>query len=255
MHKTIAMVGKGGTGKTTLSALIIRYLVQNGHKPVLAVDADSNATLNLALGVQVDQTVGGMREDMTENIKQGDIPSGMSKDTYIEYQLQQTLVEAEGFDLLVMGRPEGPGCYCFANNLLRRHIDGLAKNYSYLVMDNEAGMEHLSRRTTQQVDQMFIVSEPTPVGILTAGRIKALSQELKLGVSDTRLVVNRAGSQVPQTVWDAVQEQDLDPPIVLPMDELILEYTNQGRSLLEVPQDSPAVQEVEKLCQNWVLRE
>ncbi len=252
MSRTIALAGKGGTGKTTLAALIIRYLLRNGHGPVLAVDADSNSTLNLALDVRVEKTVGGIREDMTEQIKEGDIPPGMSKDTYVEYQLQQALVEARGFDLLVMGRPEGPGCYCYANNLLRRHIDVLSKNYPFVVVDNEAGMEHLSRRTTQKVDLMFIVSEPSLVGVLTAGRIMGLSRELQLAVGGTRLIINRSDNDIPEAVWRSVKEQGLDPATILPADQMILDYGTEGRSLLELPDDSPAVQAVDKLCRDLV---
>lgn len=254
MSRTIALAGKGGTGKTTLAALIISYLIRNGQGPVLAVDADPNSTLNLVLDVRVDRTIGSMREDITEQIKDGDIPPGISKETYVEYQLQQALVEARGFDLLVMGRPEGPGCYCYANNLLRRHIDALSRHYPYVVVDNEAGMEHLSRRTTQKIDLMFIVSEPTLLGVLTAGRIKRLSRELKLDVARSRLVINRSG-EIPEDLRQSVREQSLEPAAVLPADQTILKYGDEGRSLLELPDDSPAVQAVNKLCQELVIQD
>ncbi len=253
MSKTIALVGKGGTGKTTLASLIIGFLIQEGRGPVLAVDADSNSTLNLSLGVEVDRTIGGMREEMTEEIRDGEIPAGMSKEAYVEYRMQQALVESRGFDLLAMGRPEGQGCYCYANNLLRRHIDSLAKNYPYVVVDNEAGMEHLSRRTTQKIDIMLIVSEPTPVGVITAGRIRKLSRELRLDVQKSRLVINRCSSDIPDNLKKSVQEQGLEPAVLLPADEMILDFTARGKSLLELPRDSKVVEAVNMMCREVVL--
>jgi len=252
VSKTIALVGKGGTGKTTLASLILKFLIQNGHGPVLAVDADSNSTLNLSLGVEVDKTIGGMREDMTQEIRDGEIPAGMSKEAYVEYQMQQALVESSGFDLLAMGRPEGQGCYCYANNLLRRHIDSLAENYPFVVVDNEAGMEHLSRRTTRNIDIMLIVSEPTPVGVITAGRIRNLSRELQLNVEKSRLVINRSSSNIPDNLKKTVQEQGLEPVVLLPADEMILDFTARGQSLLELPGDSKAVEAVDRLCREVI---
>jgi CO dehydrogenase nickel-insertion accessory protein CooC1 len=155
----IAVSGKGGTGKTTFSALAVDYLVRTTGKAVLAVDADSNANLDQALGTRAEKTIGAVREYLTENVSR--IPAGMSKEVWVETMLRQALVEEKGFDLISMGRPEGPGCYCYLNNIFRRYLDIMTKQYEYVVMDNEAGMEHLSRRTTRGVDLMFIASDPT----------------------------------------------------------------------------------------------
>ena len=238
----IAMAGKGGTGKTTLSALIIRYLKNNGRGPVLAVDADPNANLGDALGLPVAQSLGSAREDFFET--RGKLPPGMTKETYLEMKLHETLVESPGVDLLVMGRPEGPGCYCYANNILRRHMDVLVKNYPFVVMDNEAGMEHLSRRTTQGVDHLFFLSDYSVKGIRTVGKIRDLIRELKLNVKENHLVVDRAPEEFDPGFHDEIQRQGVELLGRVPQDHLIFEYDLHGQPLLGLPDDSPAVQVV-----------
>ena len=182
MAFTIAVSGKGGTGKTTLTGMLINFLVRKGKKPILAVDADANANLNEVLGVEVYQTIGDAREQMKK-----DVPVGMTKDVWFEMQVQQAVIEQKDYDLIVMGRPEGPGCYCAANSLARRYIDILTDNYKYVVIDNEAGMEHLSRLTTQNVDLLFVVSDPTVRGIRTPGRILEVVRELEQSHISIRL--------------------------------------------------------------------
>jgi len=202
MSFTIAVSGKGGTGKTTFAGMIIRYLLEKNRGPVLAVDADSNANLNEVLGIEVKSTIGEMRELMRE-----EVPTGMTKDVWFEYKVQEALTEAKGFDLLAMGRPEGAGCYCAANTLARKYIDLLTENYPYIVIDNEAGMEHFSRLTTRDVDLLFVLSDSSRRGIMTAARIRDLVRELKLNIKKDLLVLNRmAGPLQPETasIWQGL---------------------------------------------------
>ena len=245
MGKVIAMAGKGGTGKTTLSALIIRYLRSNGHGPILAVDADPSSNLADALGLPVKQSLGTAREDFFET--KGKLPPGMTKETFLEMKLHEILVESEGLDLLVMGRPEGPGCYCYANNILRHHLDVLVKNYPYAVMDNEAGMEHLSRRTTQGVDYLLFLSDYSIKGIRTVGKIRELIDELKLSVKERHLVVDRAPRELDSGFSREIQAQGLNLLATVPVDPFISDYEMKGKPLLSLPDESPAVQVVAEM--------
>jgi len=244
------MAGKGGTGKTTLSALIIRYLRSNGHGPILAVDADPNANLADALGLSATKSVGGTREDFFESKMK--LSPGISKETHLEMKLHEALVESQGLDLLVMGRPEGPGCYCYANNILRRHIDLLAKNYPFVIMDNEAGMEHLSRRTTQGVDYLLFLSDYSIKGIRTAGKIKELISQLKLKVKEEHLIVDRAAEELNPGLQEEIRKQGLELLGTVPTDSLILEYDLQGKSLLDLPDESPAVRVVAGMMEKMI---
>ena len=192
MPYTIALAGKGGTGKTTIAGMLVKYLVNNGKSPVLAVDADSNANLNDVLGLQVCDTLGNAREEM----KKGIVPGGMTKDVFMSMKLEQSVVEAEGYDLIVMGQPEGSGCYCAANTLLTAFLDKLIHNYPYIVMDNEAGMEHISRLTTRNVDILLMVSDTSRRSIISAIRIDALARELRIGVGKSYLIVNQVKDQL-----------------------------------------------------------
>jgi CO dehydrogenase maturation factor len=195
MAYVIALAGKGGTGKTTIAALTIRYLMEKRQKSVLAVDADSNSCLNEALGVPVHATIGKLREESLAVVRSGaERPGGMSMEQLFDYQVQQAIIEAKGFDLLVMGRPEGPGCYCAANNIIRKYTDLLSDKYHYVVIDNEAGMEHLSRRTTHKVNLMLVISDQSQKGIITAKRINDLIDELSLDVDRRVLIINKSSS-------------------------------------------------------------
>jgi CO dehydrogenase maturation factor len=244
MGFTIAVAGKGGTGKTSLCGLTIRYLTEKRSGAVLAVDADANANLNDVLGVKVHTTVGAMRETSLDAVKStAPRPGGMSMEQLFDYQIQQAIIEAQGFDLLVMGRPEGAGCYCAANNIIRKYMDKLADNYPYTVMDNEAGLEHLSRRTTQDTDLLLIITDSSVRGIMTAGRIAELVQELKLNVKRVVLIVNRVqeGTSDDPALRHAIEQQGVEFAGFIPADELIFEYDLNGKPLVHLPPDSRAI--------------
>ena len=236
MSFIIAMAGKGGTGKTTVAGMLLRYLVEHGKNPVLAVDADANSNFNEVLGLEVDHTVGEAREEM----KKGGGQVDMTKDQLIEMRINQCLVEADGFDLLAMGRPEGPGCYCAANNILRTSVDRLSDAYDYVVIDNEAGLEHLSRRTTQDVDLLVIVSDPSLRGIIAAGRVAELVDELKTAVGEAYLLVNRVnGEELPEPLTRAIEEHKLKLGGLLPADPAVNELDALGEPITKLPLDSP----------------
>ncbi|HXY54827.1 MAG TPA: AAA family ATPase [Nitrospirota bacterium] len=244
MGFSIAVAGKGGTGKTSLCGLTIRYLTEKKHRAVLAVDADANANLNDVLGVNVHATVGALRETSLEAVKStAPRPGGMSMEQLFDYQIQQALIEAKGFDLLVMGRPEGAGCYCAANNIIRKYMDKLADSYSYTVMDNEAGLEHLSRRTTQDTDLLLIISDSSVRGIMTAGRIGELVKELGLNVKRSVLIVNRVqdGTGEDKALQQAIKQQGVEFAGFVPADHLIFEYDLNGKPLIQLPAESKAL--------------
>lgn len=247
MSFTIAVAGKGGTGKTTIAGLVIRYLLERGEKPVLALDGDANANLQDILGVRVQETVGAAREDVMDSIST--LPAGMTKESYMELKLQQTLVEAEGFDLLVMGRPEGPGCYCYANSIFRKYVDMILSNYRFIVMDNEAGMEHLSRHTTQDVDLLLIISDPTVRGIQSAARINSLVDELELRVARRFLVIDRAPAKIPPSLMEEVERCGLELVGTIPEDKWVSEYDMVGEPLIGLPSTSPAVEAVNRIME------
>lgn len=238
MSFLIAMAGKGGTGKTTVAAMFLRYLLETGRKPVLAVDADANSNLNEVLGLEVEHTVGEAREEMKKGAGLVDI----TKDQLIEMRINQCLVEADGFDLIVMGQPEGPGCYCAANNLISHYMEVLSKNYPYIVMDNEAGMEHLSRLTTKNVDRLVLVSDPSWRGIQAARRLQDLAKQLKLVVGRVFLIVNRAMDGLSARTQAEIEAQGLDLAGVIPHDPLLAEYDSIGRPTFKLPADSTALQ-------------
>lgn len=242
--KTIAISGKGGTGKSTIAALIIRWLSDNRGHPILAVDADSNVNLNELLGVPIEETVGSIREELKNN-KQS-LPGGMTKAQFLEYKIHNGVVETPRFDLLAMGRPEGPGCYCYANNLLRDILRTLSTNYQHIVIDNEAGMEHLSRRTTQNIDLFLTVSEPTVRGVKTAGRISRLLKELDTRIGQKCLILNRVGQEIPATVAKTIDIENLQRCLFIPEDLDVYEADQRGESIWTLPETSPAYSAVDK---------
>jgi CO dehydrogenase maturation factor len=214
---------------------------------VFAVDADANVNLNEQLGVEVDSTIGGMREELRNKIGANEIPGGMSKDAYMEYLLQDSLVESEGFDLLVMGRPEGPGCYCAANNMLRRYIEILSKNYPFIVIDNEAGMEHLSRRTTAKIDLLLLVSEPSPTGVMTAARILELAKEMQVSVGKAGLIINRANGQVPDSLLKEAENHGLEVFGTVSIDDMVMDAAVKHIPASKLDASSKAVQDLETI--------
>ncbi len=236
MTYSIALAGKGGTGKTTMAGLLVRYLVENEKTPVLAVDADANANLNEVLGLEVEETLGEAREEM----KRG-VATGLTKDVFMRMKLEQAVVENKGFDLVVMGRPEGPGCYCAANTLLTTYLDRLIGNYAYVVIDNEAGMEHLSRLTTNNIDLLLVVSDPTRRGVQAAGRILELTGELKLNIKQHKVLVNQVKEDQVAGISALLEQQGLDPVGVVPEDDQIVDFDLQGRPTIELGGTSTAL--------------
>ena len=243
MSRVIAMAGKGGVGKTTVSALVTRYFAKQQKDTLLAIDADPNSNLGETLGLEIGKTVGDIREDFMKD-PQG-VPSGMDKILYLEMLMNQVLIEQKAFDLLVMGRQEGQGCYCMVNNILNRFAEELETNYHYLLVDNEAGMEHLSRRTSGRVDILLLVTDYALRGLRAVGRINEMLGDLKLDVKHKGLIVNRA----PETLSAAFLEEAerIGVPIVctIPDDENLLEFDMAQKSLLDLPDDSLAVAAVD----------
>jgi len=239
---TVALGGKGGTGKTTIAGLLIRYFIKHGMKPVLAIDADSNANLNDVLGVCLDETLSDAREMMKTSV-----PTGMTKDVFMQMKMEQSLVEAEGFDLVAMGRPEGPGCYCAANNLLSSLMDRLIKNYRYLVVDNEAGMEHFSRLTQKDIDFLLLVSDPSRRGLAAACRIAELVRTLPMKVAEVRLLVNQMDSSPPSWPEEVIQTFGEDHIHVLPKDPLVAQYDFEGKPTLTLPEDALIVKAADSI--------
>ncbi|CAK8724247.1 CO dehydrogenase maturation factor [Candidatus Electrothrix aarhusensis] len=243
MTKVIALAGKGGTGKTTTSALLLKYLIARKKTPVLAVDADANANLNELVGLDVQTTLGEIRKEL-----KGDMPTGMSRDQYMEMKIHQALIEETGFDLMVMGQPDGPGCYCAANQYLAMTMDKLADNYEYIIVDNEAGMEHLSRMNLRSIDYLFIVSDPSARGIMTARRIADITGPLKLEIKHQYLMVNRAPDPVPRALQakidEAVAEADMDLAGIISSSDDLIDQELSGASYLELAEDSKVIEQV-----------
>jgi len=244
---TIAVSGKGGTGKTTVAGMIIRHLLDRGKSPILAVDADSNSNLNEVLGVEVRSTIGEARELMKK-----DVPVGMTKDIWFEYKIQEALTETKGFDLISMGRPEGPGCYCAANTLARKCLDLLTGNYRYIVIDNEAGMEHFSRLTTRDVDLLFILSDPSKRSILTASRIRDLIHQLDLRIAREALIINRVQDELDSGILDELKKQNLPLAGTIPVDEEVYRYDLEGKPTLQLPLESKAVQAARRIFEEYI---
>lgn len=259
MTTTIALAGKGGVGKTTIAALLIKYLVQTQSGAILAIDADPSSNLNVVLGLELDWTIGDIRENLLTQVQSslraggaamGTLPGGVTKREYLDYQIRSSLAEGVRFDLIAMGRSEGPGCYCAVNHNLREVIDSISKNYHYVVIDNEAGLEHLSRRTTRDVEIMLIITDPTQRGIIAAERIAAFRHELDIHIKQTFLVVNRLQTDtLPLPLKERIETLDI-PLLGLVQDDpqmAALEYT--GRALVSIDNQSSSYQTVAAMIQ------
>jgi CO dehydrogenase maturation factor len=248
----IAVAGKGGTGKTSVASLVICYLLKNDLGTVLAVDADPNANLSESLGLEVRQTVGRILNEF-----QGDklnIPAGMTKEAYLEYQLNVAITESKGMDLITMGRGEGPECYCYPNTVIRKMVDDWAKNYSYVVMDNEAGMEHLSRRTTQNVDELLLVSDHTIKGLRAVARIRELAKELKLVIKRESVIINNVSGEIDPLMRAEMERLGIAPTAVIPADEELKRYDLEQKPLFGLPDTSKAVVTINELMDRLLSR-
>lgn len=258
MTTTIALAGKGGVGKTTISGMVIKFLAQKQSGSILAIDADPSSNLNMVLGLDLDWTVGEIREDMLHQVKSslaaggaamGVMPGGQSKREYLDYHIRSSLSEGVRFDLIAMGRGEGSGCYCAVNHNLREVIDSISKNYSYVVIDNEAGMEHLSRRTTRDVNHLLIVSDPTQRGLVAAQRVFAMSKELDINIEKAYLIINRLPAEMPQILADFVSNIDIPLLGTIPADPEITNFEINGRPLIELDRKSVVFQAVARMIE------
>ena len=242
MAHVIAVAGKGGVGKTTLCGMLIQYLCEKKKGPVLAVDADANSNLNEVLGVEVDTTLGDVREEIAhaEMTEKSPIPKGMSKADYAEVRFEDALAEEDDYDLLVMGRTQGKGCYCYVNGLLQTQVQKLTPNYQYVVVDNEAGMEHISRGILPKVDYIILVSDCSRRGVQAAGRIAELTRECGMKPKKMGLIINRApGGELNEGTREEVEKQGLELLGVVPQNEAVYEYDCEGKPTVELPADSP----------------
>lgn len=256
MTTTIALAGKGGVGKTTIAGMVIKYLVKNQAGAILAIDADPSSNLNMVLGLDLEWTVGEIREDLLGQVKQsltaggaamGSLQGGMSKRDYLDYEIRSSVSEGDRFDLIAMGRSEGPGCYCAVNHNLREVIDSISRNYRYVVIDNEAGMEHLSRRTTRDVQHLLIVTDPTQRGLVAAERIAGFRNELDVHIENTYLILNRLNGQMPDALQARIEAMDIPLLGVIPADSELMEFEFSGRPLVDLGDESPVYQTVESL--------
>ena len=251
MTTTIALAGKGGVGKTTVAAMVVKYLMQTQLGAILAIDADPSSNLNMVLGLELEWTVGDIREDLLHQVKEsltaggaamGSVAGGMTKRDYLDYQVRSSLSEGERFDLIAMGRSEGPGCYCAVNHNLRQVVDSISKNYRYVVIDNEAGMEHLSRRTTRDVQHLMIVTDPTQRGLVAAERIAQFRHDLDIHIENLGLILNRLNGEMPAPLAQRIEEVEIPFLGVIPADQKLMAFEFSGRPLVELGDDSPVYQ-------------
>ena len=237
---TIAVAGKGGVGKTTTCGMIIDYLCSKKNGPVLVVDADANSNLNEVLGVEVETSLGQIREEMAQAELKGSIPKGMTKADYAEFKFNSALIEDDDFDMLVMGRTQGKGCYCYVNGVLKSQVDKYAKNYSYIVMDNEAGLEHVARGTLPHVDMMLLISDCSRRGIQAAARVAEMVEEMQLNPGQMGLIVNRApGGVLDDGVRAEIEKHGLKLFGVLPQDEAVYRCDCDGEPSAKLPDSDP----------------
>jgi CO dehydrogenase maturation factor len=249
----IAVTGKGGVGKTTVSSIIIRQLLKNDMKPVLAIDADPNSCLDAALGLKAEKTLGAAREEAKEVASKG-MGAGISKTDLLQMKVAESLVEASGFDLVSMGRPEGAGCYCYANNVLKNVITEITNDYNYVVLDNEAGLENLSRRIVLNVDMLMLVSDPSNSGLETLKRLYSLANEMEIKYEKLIMVVNRARCGITDRVEATADAIGANYVLTLPQDTQIASFAEGAKSFLELPNDNAVVKLLDNFVKGYIKR-
>jgi CO dehydrogenase maturation factor len=258
MATTIALAGKGGVGKTTIAGMVIKYLAQTQQGAILAIDADPSSNLNMVLGLDLEWTVGDIREDMLAQVQQsllqsgaamGTLQGGMSKADYLDFEVRSSLAEGDRFDLIAMGRPEGAGCYCAVNHNLREVVDSISKSYRWVVIDNEAGMEHLSRRTTRDVQHLLMVSDPTQRGIVASERIAKMIPDLDINVENVYLILNRVMGDIPAPLMERIDELGVNFLGAVPTNQDLMEFEFSGRPLVELGNESPVYQAVVRMME------
>ncbi len=248
---TIAVAGKGGVGKTTTCGMLIDYLCKLRRGPVLVVDADANSNLNEVLGVEADVTLGQIREEMAQAELKGTIPAGMTKADYAEMKFSTALIEEDDFDMLVMGRTQGKGCYCYVNGVLKTQVDKYAKNYSYIVMDNEAGLEHVARGTLPHVDTMLLISDCSRRGIQAVARVAEMIEEMELKPGKMGLIINRApGGVLEEGVKEEIAKHNLTLFGVLPQDEAVYRCDCNGEPSAQLPDSDPMKLALRDICKS-----
>jgi CO dehydrogenase maturation factor len=256
MATTIALAGKGGVGKTTIAGMVIKYLAQTQPGAIMAIDADPSSNLNMVLGLDLEWTVGDIREDMLAQVQKsllqsgaamGTLQGGMSKHEYLDFEIRSSLAEGDRFDLIAMGRPEGAGCYCAVNHNLREVVDSISKSYRYVVIDNEAGMEHLSRRTTRDVQHLLLVSDPTLRGIVATERINDMIKDLDINIQNVHLILNRVIGNVPTSLQERIDAIGVNFLGTVPADNDLMEFEFSGRPLVELGDQSPVYQAVARM--------
>ncbi|MCP8322207.1 MAG: AAA family ATPase, partial [archaeon] len=239
-------------GKTTITALLIKILSKKVKGPMLVIDADPNSNLNEALGIEIENTIGDIRERFLKN--KDNLSPEHSKEEYLNYLIQSSIIESDDFDLIVMGRPEGPGCYCFINNVLRKVLDSVSQNYPLVLMDTEAGLEHFSRRTTRDIDLLLVATDPTISGARTAKRIKELCKELQINIGRILLIVNRVTPSMRERIDEVIKTSEIDFVGMIPEDPLIQQFSIEGKPLSNLPSSSIALKAVNEVVNGLILQ-
>ncbi|HIU76237.1 MAG TPA: AAA family ATPase [Candidatus Pelethocola excrementipullorum] len=256
MAHVIAVAGKGGVGKTTLCGLLIQYLGEQGKGPILAVDADANSNLNEVLGVEIDSTLGDIREEIarSEMEKNNPIPAGVSKADYAEFKFANAIIEEDDYDMLVMGRTQGKGCYCYVNGLLQAQLQKMQNHYPYIVVDNEAGMEHISRGVLPGMETAILVSDCSRRGVQAAARIAELIKECNMKPKTVGLIVNRApGGVLNEGTKEEIEKQGMTLLGVVPHDDQVYEYDCDGKPTISLPENSPVKKALKEIVDRLEL--